>query len=241
MRLWAIAFRLVTCFACGVIAATVIAIVCSQVPPPATAPPALALGERVSSDRSVWEIDQWRMSREWDFRAARRAIAYWPGLGHPGPIASWMDPFLSNAGPLAQRTVLAFGWPLPAMAKAEDSQSWPGSGTGTTTRWAATPAWLPIRVPRPIPLRPVVWFLLADSGAYGLVAFALWLVVARLRRKYRKLAGSCAGCGYDLRGLADASPCPECGKPRSFSMLTSRSGCTSDTGNTPPGWRPRRP
>ena len=42
----------------------------------------------------------------------------------------------------------------------------------------------------------------------GFASFLLW------RRSARPLRGLCARCGYDLRGMATGSRCPECGHSR---------------------------
>lgn len=45
----------------------------------------------------------------------------------------------------------------------------------------------------------------------ALVAPVAWLWGARASRVGDRKNGRCAGCGYDLAGLAPHAPCPECG------------------------------
>jgi hypothetical protein len=56
------------------------------------------------------------------------------------------------------------------------------------------------------------WFAAAPLwvGAAGLVGGGAGLVW--WGRRARGVAGLCAGCGYDLKGLASGVKCPECGK-----------------------------
>lgn len=63
----------------------------------------------------------------------------------------------------------------------------------------------------------------AYSSVVGGMAFPLWMVAAapaglalflwwpRLRELFRRRAGVCRKCGYDLAGLAVGTRCPECG------------------------------
>jgi hypothetical protein len=64
------------------------------------------------------------------------------------------------------------------------------SDLGVTTSMHAVPLW------------PAVAILLGAAAAS-------WIPAAR--RMIRRRAGRCAECGYDRRGLADDSKCPECG------------------------------
>ncbi|MEX2217535.1 MAG: hypothetical protein WD749_02145 [Phycisphaerales bacterium] len=62
-----------------------------------------------------------------------------------------------------------------------------------------------------LPLRPLWDGLLTCTALYGTawyVMLSLWSVVRRARIR----PGFCSHCGYDLRGLSAAKPCPECGR-----------------------------
>jgi hypothetical protein len=61
-----------------------------------------------------------------------------------------------------------------------------------------------------LPLNPHVPELIANSIFWGLVWYAVILVVARVRSLFRTRKGVCPKCRYDLRNLT-GSQCPECG------------------------------
>lgn len=67
-------------------------------------------------------------------------------------------------------------------------------------RWGDAPNGFRVAV---IPVWMVLLPALAPSAIRG------W------RRRRRRSHGLCVRCAYDLRGVPDASPCPECGTPRS--------------------------
>ncbi|MBL8759803.1 MAG: hypothetical protein JNL50_00730 [Phycisphaerae bacterium] len=73
-----------------------------------------------------------------------------------------------------------------------------------TIRHAVTGDWA-------IPFAPMWAGLLADWVLFSV----LWLLVLSLGRSNRdcrrRRRGLCTRCAYDLKGLAPASPCPECG------------------------------
>ena len=65
--------------------------------------------------------------------------------------------------------------------------------------------------PRTMPLMPMLPGLAANTALF---ASAWWLVLfgpGTLRRYRRRRRGACLRCGYDRRGLAPTTPCPECG------------------------------
>lgn len=56
-----------------------------------------------------------------------------------------------------------------------------------------------------------------------LVCVAMMVTRWRPPRSYSTYTPNCAGCNYDLDGLADGLPCPECGSPTSHVKVV-RSG-----------------
>ena len=65
-----------------------------------------------------------------------------------------------------------------------------------------------------------VYFVLIPIWVPGLVIAAVGLGCAWYwRRVFRvKYLEVCAGCGYDLRGLSNEKPCPECGAARGAAL-----------------------
>jgi hypothetical protein len=58
------------------------------------------------------------------------------------------------------------------------------------------------------------WYWLAIAGTLGamLVGVAFMLGWAHHRSPASRPPWMCPNCGYDRRGLAAGSPCPECGR-----------------------------
>lgn len=136
-------------------------------------------------------------------------------------LLEWTE-FTAPALPMgAARGLIATGWPSPAMWMSFDQQ--PGAGywwfkarNGIVLVAApASPDFSPLSPrERTLPTRIVPCGFLICVGFWS----AIWLIplymLRAVRTNLRKRAGRCIGCGYDLKGLAAASPCPECGKAR---------------------------
>jgi hypothetical protein len=60
--------------------------------------------------------------------------------------------------------------------------------------------------------RPVALGFALDTLIYAACIAGLGAGVRLFVRARRKRRGACAGCGYDLKGLADGAACPECGR-----------------------------
>ena len=67
-----------------------------------------------------------------------------------------------------------------------------------------------------LPIRPIWPGLLLNTAFYGVIVWMLWFTMGLVRRntraRRRRRHGLCVGCGYDLRGGAIGSLCPECGE-----------------------------
>lgn len=87
--------------------------------------------------------------------------------------------------------------------------------------WAAETWGWPMRHARRDHLRRVT-FLPLGFAVNTLVITPIWLLLLHLVRapvsfvlaRLRRPEHLCPRCRYDLRGLADDAPCPECGRPR---------------------------
>lgn len=128
---------------------------------------------------------------------------------------------------------MAVGWPMPSMY----GRAWYRQGKiadpahgflweGARYDWAApishfgyNPA-LGLPIPQfddPfLPLRPIFFGTIANTGLFALCTAGCWIVIknilaliARSRSLYRRRRGLCPACGYRLDGLAK---CPECGR-----------------------------
>lgn len=63
-----------------------------------------------------------------------------------------------------------------------------------------------------LPLRPLWPGFAANTVVYAIVVAMVWRGPGRVRGWLRRRHGRCAGCGYDLAGLASGTTCPECGE-----------------------------
>ena len=62
-----------------------------------------------------------------------------------------------------------------------------------------------------IPWYPLWPGFVLNTIFYTALAWGLWQLPLAIRRRRHRRAGMCVRCGYDLKGLATGSPCPECG------------------------------
>jgi hypothetical protein len=114
-------------------------------------------------------------------------------------------PGTGSTGPVSYARNIAIGWPLLAFSMDGKTSSFHGYHGGR--EFAAHPVrTLSVLAWRTIPLGFALDSLIWGACLAGIVGGPRLLIRARRRRR-----GACAGCGYDLRGLADGAACPECG------------------------------
>jgi hypothetical protein len=137
---------------------------------------------------------------------------------------SWVSVPDARAGEGYVETA-AYGWPLRVvrcrgafLSVAGDSSSFKrgaSDGLGNFDNpWVASPAW-------GIAWKPIWPNLLASAALYGTVMWMSVAMVGAVRRVLRRQRGSCAACGYDLRGLG-AGMCPECGAAQRLASSSSQ-------------------
>ena len=110
------------------------------------------------------------------------------------------------------RETVGYGWPLVSMER--ESQSLNG-GPSSPAAAILAPALVPksIGATSLLPIRPRPLGFAVNTAMW---AAPLWLLMLGrvgwrgVRRWTKRRTGTCAGCGYDLRGL-DGAVCPECG------------------------------
>ncbi len=62
-----------------------------------------------------------------------------------------------------------------------------------------------------LPLLPLWPGFALNTLFYAALAWGLWQLPLAIRRRRRSGKGLCVRCGYDLKGIAAESACPECG------------------------------
>jgi len=80
--------------------------------------------------------------------------------------------------------------------------------------------------PRPtwIPLQPIPERFATNAAIHAGFWFVLVSAIGAERSARRRRRGQCLRCGYDLRDVPDAAPCPECGTARSPTAAASGPG-----------------
>lgn len=111
------------------------------------------------------------------------------------------------------RRLYLFGWPARSMWGAADSfppEVWPPARFLNCSMPMTQSPW-PWGIQGRLPTG-VLWpgFLL-NSGIFGIACWLPWFAALTIRRRLRMRTGLCLSCGYELKGLAAGSPCPECG------------------------------
>jgi hypothetical protein len=143
-------------------------------------------------------------------RAPRWAAPFvWPWFnGHaPWPPANGVD----------WRVVTAFGWPFRCvwMSHEPTSQTFAApiqtSGGWNIPAQRVTP---PSRFPRAVAYRVLPHGLVKNTVIYAINWGVLVALLIRARAAVRRRHNLCPHCRYDLRATPPASPCPECGRPR---------------------------
>lgn len=66
---------------------------------------------------------------------------------------------------------------------------------------------MPTGTTRPLPVFPRWFGLVANTGMYALI----WCIPFLVTRFWRASRHECPSCGYSRLGLAEGTPCPECG------------------------------
>ncbi len=142
-------------------------------------------------------------------------------------VPAWMRPSLVpwgwEVGPPANsysvRTVKISGWPLPCLYAVYEAVPSPGvwphramSGLVISDSWTGFGVRWPGEMPVALPYRPRAGPFVANVVFYAVVFAGVSWMVGSVRRGRRRRRGRCEQCGYDLRGLAPDSTCPECGK-----------------------------
>jgi hypothetical protein len=142
-------------------------------------------------------------SRIRDERGARRAVE---------ESLHWGDP---------RQHDYAVGWPIvsfrfeyvtpryaagqngpPRVAKGAAHEFWM-SPTALLTRKSVQP--------RLITFNPIWPGLIASSLFWSVVSWGTWTIARTEVRRRRVARGQCATCGYNVAGLLEGMPCPECG------------------------------
>lgn len=115
----------------------------------------------------------------------------------------------------------AYGWPLPCLwfqviGSYNDASHVARAETSHGAILLSTPDSLDVRGHdyRAVPFFPLWPGLLVDTCSFASAWWLLLFAPAAARHGFRRRRGRCPRCGYDLRAIRPADPCPECGAPR---------------------------
>ena len=126
----------------------------------------------------------------------------------------WRDPEKTEfEGEVAYYHEFAAGWPLLAVRCMRTINSTLAGTRVELHGGFKRPAWLnKSSEGATYPAWPIWLNFAGNTTIYGSAWFVLLFGYGFARRRLRKQAGSCAECGYDMRG-SPGKICPECGKP----------------------------
>jgi len=123
-----------------------------------------------------------------------------------------------------RRVVRGTGWPLIALWHQYRWRPDPSGSPPTLNRGeflspggirlepsTGTPGAWPVTYPRALPLRPAFPGFLENTAVFSAAWGFLIYGPGTLRRSLRGRRGACPTCAYDLRGIPQGQPCPECG------------------------------
>ena len=115
----------------------------------------------------------------------------------------------------------AHGWMIELAATAPRSAKWVPLSRSFGSPEMYRAVWIPLWVPWLLLAASSAWFLHRDRRArrhLGVIAVRFGrscrTPLASAAALFRPRPGLCRSCGYDLAGLQDGAPCPECGRSR---------------------------
>lgn len=171
-----------------------------------------------------WEAWKWSFEnarthpreRDTSFRFEQR----WVPVVIPAWVPSWapLDERQQTPDRHVRSTMLAAGWPLPALAcevydhqplTSPDRLHYQVRGGIAMDQPADQ---LAKRLTAALPLSPVPVGFVANTLCAAMVPGVVFFLIHRVRARRRALVGCCPGCGYNLGGAGGR--CPECGRER---------------------------
>lgn len=161
----------------------------------------------------------------------RTSVLPWVYADRPWPDAT-----------MAWVRVQTFGWPMRAFSielqRTFEMSTGMVAGPAGAGAWRRKPwdDW-----PTVLPSCPMVVGATVDTALYSSLAWLGLFGWRDLLRSRRHRAGHCTSCGYDLRGVSTASPCPECGTHRPGLQQPTGLDCRADDLLSPSLPSPRCP